>query len=46
MSTSVANLKDMIQKGTLEGGIVIPSNFSQSILTGHQATITVVSDEF
>jgi ABC-2 type transport system permease protein len=43
-ATSVADLKDMIQKGTLDGGIVIPSNFSQSILTGQQGTIIVVSD--
>lgn len=43
-ATSVADLKDMIQKGTLNGGIVIPSNFSQSILTGQQGTIIVVSD--
>jgi ABC-2 type transport system permease protein len=43
-ATSVADLKDLIQKGDLEGGIVIPSNFSQCILTGQQATITVISD--
>jgi ABC-2 type transport system permease protein len=43
-STSVADLKDLIQKGQLDGGIVIPSNFSQSIITGQQGTIIVVSD--
>ena len=30
--SSTADLKDMVQRGDLEGGIVIPSNFSQSIL--------------
>jgi ABC-2 type transport system permease protein len=43
-ATSVADLKDLIQKGSLEGGIVIPSNFSQSVLTGQQGTIIVVID--
>jgi len=40
-----AELKDMVQRGQLEGGIVIPSNFSQSIMSGQQGTIIIVSDE-
>jgi ABC-2 type transport system permease protein len=35
----------MVQKGDLEGGIVIPSNFSESILTGQQGTVIIVTDE-
>ncbi len=43
--SSVADLKDQVQRGVLEGGIVIPSNFSQSIMSGQQGTIIIVSDE-
>jgi ABC-2 type transport system permease protein len=43
--SSTADLKDMVQKGELEGGIVIPSNFSQSMMTGQQGTLIIVSDE-
>jgi len=38
-------LKDMVQRGQLEGGIVLPSNFSQSIISGQQGTIIIISDE-
>ena len=43
--TNAADLKDQVQRGTLEGGIVIPSNFSQSMLGGQQGTLIIVSDE-
>lgn len=43
--SSVADIRDMVQKGDLEGGIVIPSNFSQSIMSGQQGTLIIVSDE-
>ncbi len=43
--TNLADVKNMVQKGDLEGGILIPSNFSQSILTGQQGTIVIVTDE-
>jgi ABC-2 type transport system permease protein len=35
----------MVQRGDLEGGIVVPSNFSQSMLTGQQSTLLIVTDE-
>jgi ABC-2 type transport system permease protein len=35
----------MVQRGELQGGIDIPSNFSQSVMTGQQGTIIIVSDE-
>ena len=35
----------MVQKGDLEGGIIIPSNFSPSLLTGQQGTLIIVSDQ-
>jgi ABC-2 type transport system permease protein len=43
--TTVSDLKDLVQRGQLEGGIVIPGNFSQSIMSGQQGTIIIVSDE-
>ena len=43
--TSTAEIKDMVQRGDLEGGLVIPANFSQSEMTGQQGMIIVISDE-
>jgi len=43
--SSSAEIKDMVQKGDIEGGIIIPSNFSESILTGQQGTLIIVSDQ-
>jgi ABC-2 type transport system permease protein len=43
--SSPADLKDMVQRGQLQGGIQIPINFSQSLLSGQQGTIIIVSDE-
>ena len=42
---STTDLKDMVQRGQLQGGIAIPINFSQSLLTGQQGTIIIISDE-
>ncbi|MCL5949297.1 MAG: ABC transporter permease, partial [Candidatus Bathyarchaeota archaeon] len=43
--SSVADIKDMVQRGQLQGGIVIPSNFSENLMTGQQGTLIIVSDE-
>jgi ABC-2 type transport system permease protein len=43
--SSMADLKDKVQRGELQGGIVIPSNYSQSMLTGQQSTLIIVTDE-
>jgi len=43
--SSAADIKDMVQRGDLEGGIIIPSNFSESMMTGQQGTLIIVSDE-
>jgi ABC-2 type transport system permease protein len=43
--TSVDSLKDSIQRGDLDGGIILPENFSESVLTGKQVQITIISDE-
>ena len=43
-SPSVADLRDSIQKGNLEGGIIIPSNFTGSLLGGSQGVVTIMTD--
>ena len=42
--TSVSALKDSIQRGDLEGGIIIPANFSTSLLSGKQGTVMIMTD--
>jgi ABC-2 type transport system permease protein len=42
---SLDEVKDLVQRGELSGGIVIPSNFSQSIYSGQQGTIIIVTDQ-
>ena len=42
--TTMSDIKDLVQKGELDGGIVIPSNFSESIMTGQQGTIIIITD--
>ncbi len=46
--TNAPNLDDvrnMIQSGDVEGGIVITSNFTSSLMTGKQGTIIIVTDQ-
>ncbi len=43
-SASMATLKDSIQRGDLEGGIIIPSNFTSSLLNGKQGTVSIMTD--
>jgi ABC-2 type transport system permease protein len=43
--SNVNDLKDMIQRGGLDGGIIIPSNFSACVMSGQQATIIIVTDQ-
>ncbi|MCW4020091.1 MAG: ABC transporter permease [Candidatus Bathyarchaeota archaeon] len=38
-------LREMIQRGEVEGGIIIPNNFTSSLMTGRQGTITIVTDQ-
>ena len=44
-ASSMSGVKDMIQRGELDGGIVIPSNFTASILSGEQGTLIIVTDQ-
>ena len=43
-ASSVSDIRDSIQKGDLEGGIIIPSNFTSSLLSGKQGTVTIMTD--
>ena len=44
-ANSLADIRTMIQDGEAEGGILISSNFTSSILSGQQGTITIVTDQ-
>jgi ABC-2 type transport system permease protein len=44
-ASSLSDVKDLIQRGELDGAIVIPSNFSQSIYSGQQGTLIIVTDQ-
>jgi len=39
-ASSLDEIRDMIQKEEVEGGIIITSNFTSSLMTGKQGTIT------
>lgn len=43
--TSVADLKSDIQNGVVDGGVIIPSNFSASVMSGQQGTLTIMTDQ-
>jgi ABC-2 type transport system permease protein len=43
-ATDIDTIKDSVQKGEVEGGIIIPSNFTQCIKSGRQGTLTIVTD--
>jgi ABC-type multidrug transport system, permease component len=42
--TTAQALTESIQRGDVDAGIIIPVDFTESVLTGRQANITVVSD--
>jgi len=44
-ASSFDEVKDMIQRGEVDGGIIIASNFTSSLMTGKQGTITIVTDK-
>jgi ABC-2 type transport system permease protein len=37
-------IKESVQKGDIQGGIVLPSNFTQCVLSGKQGTVIIVTD--
>ncbi|MGD0318547.1 MAG: ABC transporter permease [Nitrososphaerales archaeon] len=44
-ATSAADIKNLIQRGDIEGGILIPSNFSASLASGKQGTVVIITDQ-
>lgn len=44
-ASSLDEVREMIQRGEVEGGIVIPSNFTSSLMTGKQGTVIIVTDQ-
>ncbi len=41
----MSEITDLVQRGELAGGIVIPSNFSQCIYSGEQGTVIIITDQ-
>jgi len=44
-ATGLDEIKTRIQDGRISGGIIVPSDFTQSILSGKQGEITIVTDQ-
>jgi ABC-2 type transport system permease protein len=44
-ASSAADIKNLVQRGDIEGGILIPSNFSASLAGGEQGTVVIVTDQ-
>jgi len=44
-ASSLEDVREMIQAGDAEGGIVISSDFTSNIMSGKQGTVTIVTDE-
>jgi ABC-2 type transport system permease protein len=44
-ASNLAEVKDLVQRGELSGGIVIPSNFSQCLYSGQQGTVIIITDQ-
>lgn len=44
-ASSLEDVREMIQTGDAEAGIVISSDFSANIMSGQQGTITIVTDQ-
>ncbi len=43
--SSMDDVRNMIQLGEVEGGVVIPENFTTSLMSGRQGTIIIVNDQ-
>jgi len=44
-ATNADDIRSLVQKGDIEGGIIIPSNFTTSIMGGQQGTLIIVTDQ-
>jgi ABC-2 type transport system permease protein len=43
--STIEDVKTMVQSGELNGAIIISSNFSESIMTGQQGVLIIMSDQ-
>ncbi|MCZ2809308.1 MAG: ABC transporter permease, partial [Candidatus Bathyarchaeota archaeon] len=44
-ASNLDDVRDLIQTGDAEGGIIISSDFTSNIMSGKQGTVTIVTDE-
>jgi ABC-2 type transport system permease protein len=44
-ASNFSQIRDMIETGAAEGGIIIASDFTASIMSGKQGTVTIVTDQ-
>ena len=44
-ASSLADIREMIQTGEAEGGIIISNNFTSNIMNEQQGTVTIVTDQ-
>jgi len=44
-ASNLDDVREMIQTGDAEGGIIISSDFTSNIMSGQQGTITIVTDQ-
>jgi ABC-2 type transport system permease protein len=44
-ASSLDEIRSLVQKGEVDGGIVIPSNFTSSIMSDEQGTVIIVTDQ-
>jgi ABC-2 type transport system permease protein len=44
-ASSLEDVREMIQAGDVEGGIIVSSDFTADIIAGQQGTITIVTDQ-
>jgi ABC-2 type transport system permease protein len=44
-ASSLEGVREMIQKGDAEGGIILSSDFTSNIMSGQQGTVTIVTDQ-
>jgi ABC-2 type transport system permease protein len=44
-ASSLDEIRSLVQRGGVDGGIVIPSNFTSSIMSGEQGTVIIVTDQ-
>jgi ABC-2 type transport system permease protein len=44
-ASTIADVKNKVQGGEIDGAILIPSDFSSSIISGEQGNLTIITDQ-